>query len=163
VQGTLRGRFWEKLYDPDNSEGVLVTVQGMNVLKSLSVQDAVRLEVIGSIPREPGKKITYVGQSFNYVYLEICQGDVTPYSPAVRLIIEPRDNLDSTIILSADGKHLLSWDLSNSHPTTQTSEQPTFIESATVEAPFNKVPAGLEKSETTKSQRLQGEVTLSKK
>jgi len=158
AQGTLRGRYWEVVLGSDNRDGVLVTVEGMNVLESLSVNDAIRLEVIGTSPWEPGAKFTKSGRTFDYVYGEICKGGSTSSSGAVKLILEPRDYLDSTIILSADEKRLLSWDLSNAHLAEQLSEKCTFIEAeggAVFAPPGNGSGAWhLDKDKTPESQEF---------
>jgi hypothetical protein len=63
------------------------------------------------------------GQTFNWVYGEVTGGGVVVGNE----IIAPKDSLKSTIVLSADGKRLLTWDLSKSTPAAQPSQNPTML------------------------------------
>jgi hypothetical protein len=53
-------------------------------------------------------------------------------------IIAPKDSLNGTIVLSADGKRLLTWDLSKSTPAAQPSPDHTIVK-----GPDGKYPCGL--------------------
>ena len=126
MTGTLRGRYWHKIDSPfggDNQhrDGVLVTVAGMNVVMNLSLEDAKRLKVINSGP--PGLEVKAQGTTFNYTYVEVTGGGIA----VGKETISPRDNLNSTIVLSADGTRLLTWDLRTATPAAQPWPQPTMV------------------------------------
>ena len=118
--GTVRGRFWVKL-DDRSQLGVIVTVEGMNVLLNVPLEEAVRLGVVGSRPVTTGE-VNTTGRTFEYVYFE-AQGDVI----AGGMVVEPRDHLNSTIVLDEDGTSLLTWDFSEADIATQPSPDPTFM------------------------------------
>jgi hypothetical protein len=129
--GTLRGRYWFKIpvpfaNDKQRRNGVLVTVRDSNVAMNLSLADAKLLKVIGVSPAVPGAAPKTQGQTFNYVYMEVTSGAVV----VDNLSIAPKDSLNSTIILSADGTRLLAWDLSKATSAPQPSSQPTMIKRA---------------------------------
>ena len=126
VTGTLRGRYWFKLNMPfgdggKRRDGVIVTVEGMDLAMNLSLADAKDLGVIGSVPAASTANPNAQGTTFNYKYFEATDGGVVVGSD----LITPKDSLKSTIILSADGSRLLAWDLSNSTPAPHPSTQPT--------------------------------------
>lgn len=153
--GTVRGRYWFNMHDQSQG-GVIVTVEGMNVLVNVSLEEAKRLEVIGSRTATPGLTTKAEGITFNYIYGEIVEGDFIVAKmvnkEVVKEVIEPRDHLNSTVVLSADETRLLTWDLSKAKIATQPDPHPTFIASAAAMQPFSNVPPSLSKEHTPASQ-----------
>jgi hypothetical protein len=154
--GTVRGRYWFKINDPKREDGVIVTVEGMAVLVNVSVEEAKSHKVIDSKSVPVGLESNPKGKTFNYVFGEIIEGGyivakMVDDKPVYDLI-EPRDNLNSTVILSADGKRLLAWDVRNAQAAKRPSQQPTFIAGAASVQPFKDVPAGISKEYTPESQ-----------
>ena len=72
--GTVRGRYWYKMAMPfgpsgnaDKSEsGVLVTVEGMTVLKNVSLEEAKVDKLLEISPATKRKEIKAKGQTFNW-------------------------------------------------------------------------------------------------
>ena len=128
VSGTLRGRYWFRLTMPFENknqvhrEGVVVTVEGLSVARNLSLEDARRLGVINSSPASRGVNYQEKGVTFDYVYFEASGGGVVVGDQ----VVAPRDLLNSTIVLSADGKRLLTWDASGAREAPQPSTRPTI-------------------------------------
>jgi len=154
--GTVRGRYWFKINDPDHLDGVIVTVKGTDLVMNVSVEEARRLRVITSRPTTPGQKNKALGRTFNYIYGEIVEGGFTVAreinGEVVCKLIEPRDNVDATIVTNADGTRLLTWDLSKAKISTHPDPNPTFPAAAAGTPPFNDIPAGLSKELTPESQ-----------
>ncbi|MGA3070514.1 MAG: ankyrin repeat domain-containing protein [Terracidiphilus sp.] len=147
VTGTLRGRYWKQTINPGpinnpaqigdvgpGHDGVVVTVEGMNVAKNLSLEDAKSLGVIGVAPASEGANSNADGMMFNYIYFEATKGGVI----VGHQMITPKDSLNSTILLSADSSRLLAWDLTNATAAANPSSQPTMKE-----GPDGKYPCGL--------------------
>jgi len=155
--GTLRGRYWFRVIpEASREDGGIVTVEGRDVLVNVSVEEAKSLKVIDSKPVPVGFESNPKGRTFNYVFGEIIEGGyivakMVDDKPVYDLI-EPRDNLNSTVILSADGKRLLAWDVRNAQAAKRPSPPPTFIANAASVQPFKDVPAGLSKEYTPESQ-----------
>jgi TonB family protein len=127
--GTLRARYWFKVAQPfgddgKHHDGVIVTVDGMNFATNLSLEEAKNLGVIGVTPAAPDANPDSQGRTFKRIYFEATQGGVLVGNQ----IITPKDNLNSTLFLSADGSHLLAWDLSNSAPDAHPSTEPTMTQ-----------------------------------
>jgi hypothetical protein len=126
--GTLRGRYWRKLAMPFDSgkgplpDGVVVTVEGMDAAKGLSLNDARRRGVIVTAPATRGSRVSTQGETFNYVYFEATGGAVVVGDQTVA----PRDLLNTTVIISADGKRLLGWDTSKASEAAQPFRQSTI-------------------------------------
>jgi len=155
----IRGRFWWKTDAPSDPppHGVIVTVKGTDLFVNVSVEEAKRLKVVNSKPIRPGTKNEVKGKTFNYVYGEIVEGGFA----IGKEVIEPRDNVDSTIVLSADGSRLLTWDLSNAKESTHPDRNPTFPAAAARMKPFNDIPeGGLDKNLTPASQEFSVEQNL---
>jgi TonB family protein len=129
VPGTLRARYWFKVAQPfgddgKHRDGVFVTVDGMNFAINLSLEDAKNFGVIGFDPAAPDANPDSQGRTFKRIYFEATQGGVLVGNQ----IITPKDNLNSTLFLSADGSQLLAWDLSKSAPDTHPSTEPTMTQ-----------------------------------
>jgi TonB family protein len=129
VPGTLRARYWFKVAQPfgddgKHRDGVFVTVDGMNFAINLSLEDAKNFGVIGVTPAAPDANPDSQGRTFKRIYFEATQGGVLVGNQ----IITPKDNLNSTLFLSADGSQLLAWDLSKSAPDTHPSTEPTMTQ-----------------------------------
>jgi TonB family protein len=127
--GTLRARYWFKVAQPfgddgKHRDGVIVTVDGMNSAINLSLEEAKNLGVIGFSPAAPDANPDSQGRTFKRIYFEATQGGVLVGNQ----IITPKDNLNSTLFLSADGSQLLAWDLSNSAPDSHPSTEPTMTQ-----------------------------------
>ena len=65
LTGTVRGRYWFNIHD-QGQFGVIVTVEGMNVLLTVSLEEAKRLKVIGSRAATPGLTTSGKGRTFNW-------------------------------------------------------------------------------------------------
>jgi len=152
VVGTLRARYWLRMNDQQHRDGILITIEGMNVLKYLSVEEAVSLNVINSRPAAHGEAFTAKGMTFNYVYVEITDGYEIRPSMSATLVIWAKDIHNSTIILSADGTHILTWDLNKAKVAAKPDTHPTFLKLAAAEQPFNDVPDSIDKTLTPESQ-----------
>jgi TonB family protein len=127
--GTLRARYWFKVAQPfgddgKHHDGVIVTVDGMNFATNLSLEEAKNLGVIGVTPAAPDANPDSQGRTFKRIYFEATEGGVLVGNQ----IITPKDNLNSTLFLSADGLHLLAWDLSKSAPDAHPSTEPTMTQ-----------------------------------
>jgi TonB family protein len=127
--GTLRARYWFKVAQPfgddgKHRDGVIVTVDGMNSAINLSLEEAKNLGVIGFSPAAPDANPDSQGRTFKRIYFEATEGGVLVGNQ----IITPKDNLNSTLFLSADGSQLLAWDLSNSAPDSHPSTEPTMTQ-----------------------------------
>ena len=127
--GTLRARYWFKVAQPfgddgKHHDGVIVTVDGMYFATNLSLEEAKNLGVIGVTPAAPDANPDSQGRTFKRIYFEATQGGVLVGNQ----IITPKDNLNSTLFLSADGSHLLAWDLSKSAPDAHPSTEPTMTQ-----------------------------------
>lgn len=131
VPGTLRARYWFKVAQPfgddgKHHDGVIVTVDGMNFAVNLSLEEAKNFGVIGVIPASPDANPDSQGRTFKRIYFEATEGGVLVGNQ----IITPRDNLNTTLFLSADGSRLLAWDLSKSAPDLHPSTEPTMTQDA---------------------------------
>jgi len=129
VPGTLRARYWFKVAQPfgddgKHRDGVFVTVDGMNFAINLSLEDAINRGVIGFSPAAPDANPDSQGRTFKRIYFEATEGGVLVGNQ----IITPKDNLNSTLFLSADGSQLLAWDLSKSTPDAHPSTEPTMTQ-----------------------------------
>ena len=126
---TLRARYWFKVAQPfgddgKHRDGVFVTVDGMNFAINLSLEEAINRGVIGAAPAAPDANPDSQGRTFKRIYFEATQGGVLVGNQ----IITPKDNLNSTLFLSADGSQLLAWDLSKSAPDAHPSTEPTMTQ-----------------------------------
>lgn len=129
--GTLRARYWFKVSQPfgddgKHRDGVIVTVEGMDVGVNLSLDKAKKLKVIGFTPSSDTADSDSSGRTFNHTYFEATRGGVLVGDQ----MITPKDLLNATLILSADGSRLLSWDTTNSTPSDRPSSQPTMLQDA---------------------------------
>ena len=129
VPGTLRARYWFKVAQPfgddgKHRDGVFVTVDGMNFAINLSLEEAINRGVIGVAPAAPDANPDSQGRTFKRIYFEATQGGVLVGNQ----IITPKDNLNSTLFLNADGSQLLAWDLSKSAPDSHPSTEPTMTQ-----------------------------------
>jgi TonB family protein len=129
VPGTLRARYWFKVAQPfgddgKHRDGVFVTVDGMNFAINLSLEEAKNLGVIGFSPAAPDANPDSQGRTFKRIYFEATEGGVLVGNQ----IITPKDNLNSTLFLNADGSQLLAWDLSKSAPDSHPSTEPTMTQ-----------------------------------
>lgn len=131
-KGTVRGRYWFKMPPPailGNAEGksesgVLVTVEGMQVLKNVSLEEAKTEKLLAVKPATKGEKIDAKGQTFNWTCVEISGGYIHDGE-----VIAPRDSVGAMVVLSGDGKSLLAWDLKNTKAAALPNKKPTYIES----------------------------------
>jgi TonB family protein len=126
---TLRARYWFKVAQPfgddgKHRDGVIVTVDGMNFAVNLSLDAAKNQGVIGFDPAAPDANPDSQGRTFKRIYFEATQGGVLVGNQ----IITPKDNLNATLYLSADGSQLLAWDLSKSSPDAHPSTEPTMTQ-----------------------------------
>jgi TonB family protein len=126
---TLRARYWFKVAQPfgddgKHRDGVIVTVDGMNFATNLSLEQAKNLGVIGFSPAAPDANPDSQGRTFKRIYFEATEGGVLVGNQ----IITPKDNLNSTLFLSADGSQLLAWDMSKSAPDAHPSAEPTMTQ-----------------------------------
>jgi TonB family protein len=129
VPGTLRARYWFKVAQPfgddgKHRDGVFVTVDGMNFAINLSLEEAINRGVIGVAPAAADANPDSQGRTFKRIYFEATQGGVLVGNQ----IITPKDNLNSTLFLNADGSQLLAWDLSKSAPDSHPSTEPTMTQ-----------------------------------
>ncbi len=157
VTGTLRARYWFKINDPQRLDGVIVSVAGINIIKNLSLEEALSQNVIGSREPRHGETIKAKGRTFNYVYLEATDGGTIPLrkngdTTSQSLVITPKDYLGATIFLNAEGTGILTWDLSKATVADYPNNQPTFIRSAAVCEPFNSIPNSVSKKYTPETQ-----------
>jgi ankyrin repeat protein len=130
--GTVRGRYWETMGQPEwlggkvvtdlAAEGVLVTVAKTEAFKMLPLEEAIALGVIGYKPAglvPSGTELKTPVTTFDVTSMEMqgsCFVKHTTSSNkdlAAGLMIEPKDILDASVVLSADGKRLLAWDIGN--------------------------------------------------
>jgi TonB family protein len=126
---TLRARYWFKVAQPFGDDGmhrdgVIVTVDGMNFATNLSLEEAKNLGVIGFSTAAPDANPDSQGRTFKRIYFEATQGGVLVGNQ----IITPKDNLNTTLFLSADGSQLLAWDVSKSAPNAHPSTEPTMTQ-----------------------------------
>jgi len=131
TRGTLRARYWFKMDQPfgddgKHRDGVIVTVEGMDAGVNLSLEEARKLNVIGFTPAAGKEDSDTPGKTFNRIYFESTGGGVLVGDQ----IISPKDSLDATLILSADGSRLLCWDLSKASPAERPSSEPTVAANA---------------------------------
>jgi hypothetical protein len=105
-------------------DGVIVTVDGMNFATNLSLEEAKNLGVIGFSTAAPDANPDSQGRTFKRIYFEATQGGVLVGNQ----IITPKDNLNTTLFLSADGSQLLAWDVSKSAPNAHPSTEPTMTQ-----------------------------------
>jgi hypothetical protein len=131
VPGTLRARYWFKVAQPfgddgKHHDGVIVTVDGMNFAVNLSLEEAKNTGVIGVTPAAADANPDSQGRTFKRIYFEATDGGVLVGNQ----IITPKDNLNTTLFLSADGSQLLAWDLSKSAPDSHPSTEPTMTQDA---------------------------------
>lgn len=131
AEGTLRGRYWFKVAQPfgddgKHRDGVIVTVDGMNVAVNLTLDKAKQMKVIGFTPSSDTADSDSSGRTFNHTYFEATRGGVLVGDQ----MITPKDLLKTTLILSADGSRLLSWDTSSATVADQPSGEPTMIQDA---------------------------------
>ena len=68
------------------------------------------------------------------------------------MVIEPRDHLNATAVLTADEASLLTWDLSAAEVATPANVSPTFIARFVAIRPFCELPPGLNTEFTRASQ-----------
>jgi TonB family protein len=129
--GTLRARYWFKMDQPfgddgKHRDGVVVTVEGMDVGVNLSLVEAKKLNVIGLTPAAGKEDSDTAGKTFNRIYFESTGGGVLVGDQ----IISPKDSLNAALVLSADGSRLLSWDLSQATVAEHPSPEPTVVANA---------------------------------
>lgn len=129
--GTLRGRYWFKVAQPfgddgKHRDGVIVTVEDMDVGVNISLDKAKKLRVIGFTPSSETADSDSSGRTFNHTYFEATRGGVLVGDQ----MITPKDLLNTMLILSADGSRLLSWDITNSTISDHPASQPTMIQDA---------------------------------
>jgi TonB family protein len=129
--GTLRGRYWFKVAQPfgddgKHRDGVIVTVDGMDVGVNIPLDKAKKLKVIGVTPSSDTADSDSSGRTFNRTYFEATRGGVLVGSE----MITPKDLLNVKLILSADGTRLLSWDSTDATPSDHPSSQPTMFQDA---------------------------------
>lgn len=140
TNGTLRGRYWFRVGDIKHTDGVLVTVEGMKILTSISLRDALAQHILSSKPYPLGATYDAVGRTFNYVYMEVVEGWFPPVSVGrggvQTQVVSPKDSPNATIVVSADGKRLLTWDLTKAHAAESPALDPTFIPGVATLAPF---------------------------
>jgi TonB family protein len=127
--GTLRGRYWFKVAQPfgddgKHRDGVIVTAEGMDIGVNLSLDRAKKLRVIGFTPSADTANSDSSGRTFNHTYFEATSGGVLVGNE----MITPKDYQNATLILSADGHRLLSWDTTNATIADHPSTQPTMIQ-----------------------------------
>lgn len=132
TSGTLRARYWLKMGDLTASsggvtadfggQGILVTVARSDAFTMLKLVDAIsqgviRYKLLADVPR--GTIFRIPTTTFEYTTFEMqgpcLAGD--PNSTDVNLskgiVVEPTDFVNASIVMSADGKRLLAWDLKN--------------------------------------------------
>lgn len=155
-KATLRGRYWFRINDRHHRDGVIVTVKDTDLLTNVPLEEAVRLGVIGSQPARSGFKTHATGVTFNYLYGEIVEGGIIVPKEidgkVVSRVIEPKDYINATIVLTSDGTDLLTWDLRKAIESTRPGTKPTFVRRAASRPPFNDLLPGLDKGHTPKSQ-----------
>ena len=150
---TLRGCYWFRMNDPKRRAGVIVTVEGTDLFVNVSLEEAKALKVIDCRPAPV--KSSAKGRTFNSVFAEIIEGGfIVGKKEGVFELVEPRDNVNSTVVLSADGKRLLTWDVRNAQVAERPNPKPTFVAGAAAVEPFNDLPAGLTKEYTPESQEF---------
>jgi TonB family protein len=129
--GTLRARYWFKVARPfgddgKHRDGVIVTVEGMDIGINIPLDKAKKLKVIGFTPSSDTADSDSSGRTFNHTYFEATRGGVLVGDQ----LITPKDLLNATLILSGDGSRLLTWDTTTSSSSDHPSSQPTMIEDA---------------------------------
>ncbi len=159
--GTIRGRLWVNVID-GNQRGVLVTVKGTSCFLNVPLVDAIRQNVITVTPVRTKEKWESHGSTFNYEYLEISSGgytvEETINGKLLKLLAEPKDIENATLVLSADRTAIQEIVLSNkSIQRAPTSAEPTFPKKMASEPPFNKVSNNLSKDHTPESQKIRTE------
>ncbi|MGA2139565.1 MAG: hypothetical protein ABSH14_11940 [Verrucomicrobiia bacterium] len=136
--GTVRGRYWYKMAMPfgpsgnaDKSEsGVLVTVEGMTVLKNVSLEEAKVDKLLEISPATKRKEIKAKGQTFNWTCVEVSSGGCVVKDE----LIAPKDSIGALVVLSGDGKSLLAWDVKNAKTAAQPDENATYIKTTANDA-----------------------------
>jgi TonB family protein len=129
--GTLRGRYWFKVAQPfgddgKHRDGVIVTLDGMDIGVNLTLSEAKKLNVIGTTSASETADSDSSGRTFNRIYFEATGGGVLVGNQ----MVTPKDLQNTLVILSADGNRLLSWDTTNATPSDHPSTQPTIIADA---------------------------------
>jgi len=129
--GTVRGRYWYGMVvDPQTGNfkqqgsGVLVTVEGLNVLKNVSLEEAKADKLLDIKPATKGEEINAQGQTFNWTCTEVTSGGYVAGDDR----IAPKDSTGSMVVLSGDGKELLAWDVTAAKPAAQPSDKPTYLD-----------------------------------
>ncbi len=160
VKGTIRGRYWYRMDDEQHRDGVLVTVEGMNVLASVPLKEALELSIVSSRPLKLYDSYKAKAVTFNWQFIEIVDGGLPPVSTKEGedpQLILPTDYANASIVLSADGKRLLTWDISAAEPVAQPTKERTFIDVAASNPAFSDPPGPkgawqLDKTKTPSSQ-----------
>ncbi len=128
--GTVRGRYWYKMAMPfaqkaEKAEcGVLVTVEGLNVLRNVSLKEARGDKLLDIKPATKGEQAKAGGQTFNWTCLEVTRGGCVVDDE----LIAPRDTTNAMVILSSDGKDLLAWDVGDAKVAAEPTDKPTYID-----------------------------------
>lgn len=143
-KGTLRGRYWCRIDGALRQDGVLVTVEGTDYLVSVPVGEAVCQGLIYSRLAAAGLEKKSRGQSFRFCFAEIVEGGYIVArrirGEVVKEVVEPKDSENCTLIVSANGERLLSWDLSSATCRTQADTRPTFVAGGAGAPPFDADP-----------------------
>jgi hypothetical protein len=154
----VRGRFWCRLDAANSQNGVLVTVEGTDLLLNVPLEEAERLEVINSKLATSGLAKEAIGQSFCYIFTEIVDGGYVVSrnlgDAVVKEVIEPKDSEEGTLVLSADGASLLTWDLRQAKTRARPDARPTFVAAAAAMRPFNDIPADVSKEVSAEAQAV---------
>lgn len=157
-KGTVRGRFWCRLDAANSQNGVLVTVEGTDLLLNVPLEEAERLEVINSKLATSGLAKEAIGQSFCCIFTEIVDGGYVVSrnlgDAVVKEVIAPKDSEEGTLVLSADGASLLTWDLRQAKTRARPDARPTFVAAAAAMRPFNDIPADVSKEVSAESQAV---------
>jgi hypothetical protein len=100
----------------------------MNTLAKLSIEDAKALGVIVAKPMESTHyNMKVKGVTFDIIYAEMLGACPVRNGTGVLEMIEPADNHNASVILSADGTRILAWDLRNAKRAEQANiSQPTY-------------------------------------
>ena len=148
VNGTLRGRYWRRIgsSSPKNN-GALVTVEGMTVLKKLTLGEARILKVLEFTQRilGPDDEVKANGMTFSRLYIEF--DEATPVGSLISdppnwgelevTLVKPKDYVNTIIVLSADGKRLLTWDTDTARSASKISRTTTFPDTVYARALFD--------------------------
>ena len=129
--GTVRGRYWNKVAMPfgggaqKSESGVLVTVEGMKVLRNVSLEEAKTEKLLDVKPATKGENVSANGQTFNWTCMEVTDGGCVVNDE----LISPKDSIGAMVVLSGDGTSLLAWDVQNAKAAAQPDKTPTYIDS----------------------------------